>query len=172
MVSIFSSRRTSLTCANHYTRNNMVSELKRLRYVINRLLKCYSPGAFALWSCRIDNRLVFFPIHPDRNSEIHHSECRSDFIRHGTKFLFKVCSVSGNVSFIDAFIANNSAPHELVIPPFTCCNSLHFLTLCLFDGSVPFHGLPTKKAPDVGGIRGNHTENGGLDISYSRTKQC
>ena len=135
----------SLTCANHYTRNKMVSESKRLRCVVNCLLKCYSPGAIALWSCRIDNRLTSSPILPDRNAEIHHSECRSDFIRHSTQFLFRVCSVSGNMSLIDAFIANNHALHELAIPSFTCCNSLRLLTPCLFDGSISFHGLPTKK---------------------------
>lgn len=191
MVSIFSSRRTSLTCANYYTRNKLVSELKRLHCVVNRLLKCNSPGKFALRSCRIDNRLASSPIRPDRNTEIHHSVCRSDFIRHSTQFLFRVCSVSGNVSLIDSFIANNPALHELVIPPFTRCNSLCLLLPRLFDGSVSFHGIrsgyelfpnnsknlllgnrdvdnarkddgiPTKKPRMLAFIRGNHTLNFG-----------
>ena len=131
----------SLTCANHYTRNNLVSELKRLRCIVNCLLKCNSPGKFALWSCRIDNRLAFSPIRPYRNAEIHHSVCRSDFIRHSTQFLFRVRSVSGNVSLIDAFITDNSALHKIVIPPFSCCNSLCLLKFCLFDCSISFHGI-------------------------------
>ena len=131
----------SLTCANHYTRNNLVSELKRLRCIVNRLLKGNPPGKFALWSYRIDNRLASSPVRPDRNTEIHHSVCRSYFIRHCTQFLFRVCSVSGNVSLIDSFVANDPALHELIIPPFTRCNSLCLLSPCLLDGSVSFHGI-------------------------------